>query len=121
MPPLALTGPGGILLLSAYEMGHQPLALASPAAFLREAGFVPRLLDLSTDRLREDWVRAAGMVGISVPMHTALVLGVHAAERVRALNPTCHICFYGVYATLNQAYLLSRPADSVIGGECELP
>ncbi len=121
-----LTEPGGILLLSAYEMGHQPLGLAWPAALLREAGFAPRLLDLSTDRLREDWVRQARLVGISVPMHTALVLGVRAAERVRTLNPACHICFYGLYATLNQAYLLNHDAriplaDSVIGGEVEAP
>lgn len=118
--------PGRILLLSAYELGHQPLGLTLPAALLREAGFAPNVLDLSTDRLREDWVREARLVGISVPMHTALVLGVRAAERVRALHPEAHICFYGLYATLNQGYLLRRDgpgrlADSIIGGECETP
>ncbi|MFI5399674.1 MAG: CUAEP/CCAEP-tail radical SAM (seleno)protein [SAR324 cluster bacterium] len=124
--PARPADPGAILLLSAYELGHQPQGLTLPAALLREAGFAPRLLDLSTDRLREDWVRQARLVGISAPMHTALVLGVRAAERVRALNPDCHICFYGLYATLNQDYLLKRDApaglaDSVIGGECEPP
>jgi len=30
---------GAILLVSCYELGHQPLSLASPLAVLREAGF----------------------------------------------------------------------------------
>src|SRR2546425_767652 len=52
-------------------------------------------------------------------MHTALRLGVAVAERARAVNPTCHIAFYGLYATLNAEYLLSRVADSVLGGEAD--
>jgi radical SAM superfamily enzyme YgiQ (UPF0313 family) len=43
------------------------------------------------------------------------------AERVRAVNPAGHICFFGLYATLNADYLLSHGADSVIGGESETP
>src|SRR3989441_2143126 len=52
-------------------------------------------------------------------MHTALRLGVAVAERARAVNPTCHIAFYCLYATLNAEYLLSRVADSVLGGEAD--
>src|SRR5260370_19612144 len=52
-------------------------------------------------------------------MQTALRLGAGVAERVRALNPAAHICFYGLYATLNAGYLLRRHADAVIGGEYE--
>jgi len=52
-------------------------------------------------------------------MHTALRLGVRIARRARELNPTVHICFYGLYATLNRPYLLRDLADSVIGGEYE--
>ena len=29
----SLRRPGGVLLISCYELGHQPLALASPLAF----------------------------------------------------------------------------------------
>ena len=54
-------------------------------------------------------------------MHTALRLGLRAAEEVRALNPTAHICFYGLYAWLNADYLLSSVADFVIAGEYEAP
>jgi radical SAM superfamily enzyme YgiQ (UPF0313 family) len=38
---------------------------------------------------------------------------------VREINPGCHICFYGLYASLNADYLLASVADSVIGGEYE--
>lgn len=52
-------------------------------------------------------------------MHTALRLGVQAAQQVRALNPQAHICFYGLYAWLNREYLLAGLADSVLAGEVE--
>jgi len=54
-----------------------------------------------------------------VPMHTALRLGVAIGARVREVNPRAHLCFYGLYATLNADYLLAHGVDSVIGGEIE--
>ncbi len=110
-----------ILLLACYEMGHQPLSLAWPAAVLREAGHAVRAVDLSVEALPRESAAAARLVGIAAPMHTALRLGLRAAEEVRALNPTAHICFYGLYAWLNADYLLSTVADSVIAGEYEGP
>ena len=59
----------------------------------------------------------AGLVAISVPMHTALRLGEQIARRVRAINPTAHICLYGLYALLNADYLLQDTIDSAIGGD----
>jgi radical SAM superfamily enzyme YgiQ (UPF0313 family) len=41
------------------------------------------------------------------------------ADRVRAANPTAHICFYGLYAGLNADYLLAHGASSVVAGESE--
>src|SRR5688572_6994262 len=114
-----LKEPGAILLLSCYELGHQPLGLAMTGAFLEQAGFRPRMLDLSLEKLDQPRVQGAQFVGISVPMHTALRLGTQAARRVREMNPGCHICFYGLYASLNAEYLLASVADSVIGGEYE--
>ena len=38
---------GAILLVSCYELGHQPLGLAWPKAFLERAGYAPDSLDLS--------------------------------------------------------------------------
>src|SRR3954451_15746448 len=110
-----------ILLLSTYELGHQPLALARPAAHLIAAGHQVRCQDLAVEPLDEAAVRAARFVGISVPMHTATRLGVRLAERVRALNPAGHVCFYGLYASLHADVLLGGLADSVIGGEFEAP
>jgi radical SAM superfamily enzyme YgiQ (UPF0313 family) len=111
--------PGAILLVSCYELGHQPLNLASPLALLRQAGFAPIAVDTSVETLRGDVIKPARLVAISVPMHTALRLSIPIAERVRRLNPDAHICFYGLYASLNGDYLLRNHADSIIGGEFE--
>ena len=111
--------PGAVLLLSCYELGHQPLGIASPMAFLQQAGFAPAAIDTAVERLDPQAVLAARFVGIAVPMHTALRLGVRAAERVREINPSCHLAFYGLYAHLNADYLLGHVADAVIGGEFE--
>jgi radical SAM superfamily enzyme YgiQ (UPF0313 family) len=118
-PRMRLTQPGAVLLISSYELGHQPLNLASPVAHLKTAGFAPATIDASVEDLDEDRLRDAGLVAISVPMHTALRLGTRVAERVRKVNPDAHICFYGLYATLNADYLLEEHGDSVIGGEYE--
>jgi radical SAM superfamily enzyme YgiQ (UPF0313 family) len=110
-----------VLLLSTYELGHQPLALARPAGHLLAAGHEVACGDLSVEPLDEEKVAWAELIGISVPMHTATRLGVRLAERVRRLNTTAHVCFYGLYASLNADQLLGRYADSVIGGEYETP
>jgi hypothetical protein len=120
-PARDLRAPGGILLISCYEPGHQPIAVASPAAFLTQAGFAPRCLDLAVEKLQGEArgrLARARLVAISSPMHTALSLGLRVAEQVRAQNPTAHLCFYGLYAQLNQK-LLRSVADSVFGPECE--
>lgn len=113
--------PGDLLLISSYELGHQPLSLASPLGFLSRAGYEATGLDAAVERLPEPLLTRARFVGIAVPMHTAMRLGLRVAERVRAVNPAAHLCFYGLYASLNAGYLLQHVADSVIGGEYEQP
>ena len=110
---------GAILLVACYELGHQPLAVAWPAAFLEREGYRPAVMDVSVEPFDAERVRRAKAVLISVPMHTALRLGVTVAERVRAVNPACQVAFFGLYATLNAEYLLAGPADSVLSGEVE--
>jgi radical SAM superfamily enzyme YgiQ (UPF0313 family) len=117
----ALAAPGAVLLLSCYELGHQPLSLASPLALLRQAGFLPIAVDTAVEEVSDRTLGAAGLVAISVPMHTALRLGDRLAARVRAVNPAAHVCFYGLYATLNAGYLLRHGGNSVISGEYEAP
>ena len=108
-----------IALLSCYELGHQPQGLAMPLAFLERAGYQPVVQDLAIERLDDELIRSADFVGISVPMHTALRLGVRVAARVRELSPSVHLCLFGLYAPLNEAYLRASGADSVLGGEYE--
>src|SRR5438874_3574134 len=116
-----LRSPGAILLISCYELGHQPLGVALPLGFLERAGFAPAAMDISVDIFDTAKIEQARFVGISVPMHTALRLGVRVAQRVREINPTAAICFYGLYAALNADYLLEHGGDYCIGGEVETP
>ena len=115
-----MRSPGDILIVACYEMGHQPLAVAWPTAFLERAGYAPAVLDLSVEPLDLEKVRRARLVAISVPMHTALRLGVRVAARARELNPAAQLVFYGLYAALNADYLLREAhATAVIAGELE--
>ncbi len=116
-----MRAPGEILLVACYELGHQPLAVAWPAAFLERQGYRPATMDVSVEPFDAEKVARARVVAISVPMHTALRLGVALGERVRAVNPGCHLSFYGLYASLNADHLFAHGADSVIGGESEVP
>ena len=50
----ALKDPGAILLVSCYELGHQPLGLASPLGFLERAGFTQEVLDIAVERFDRD-------------------------------------------------------------------
>src|SRR4051812_24650180 len=68
-----------VLLVSTYELGHQPLHVASPAAALRRAGHEVRCLDLSVERWDTRALEWAQAVGFSVPMHTAMRLAMRAA------------------------------------------
>src|SRR5438552_11501057 len=110
---------GDILLVACYELGDPPLAVAWPAAFLERHGYAPGVMDVSVAPFDPAKVASARLVAISVPMHTALRLGVGIAERVRKVNPRAHVCFYGLYAALNADWLLATCADSVLAGELE--
>lgn len=112
---------GSILLVSCYELGHQPHAVALPMAFLEREGISAECLDVSVEGMDVEKLSEARLCAISVPMHTALRLGARVARKVREINPDCHICFYGYYAHLNAPYLLQEFADSCMSGEFEKP
>lgn len=59
------------VLISTYELGRQPFGLASPAAWLRQAGVTVDCQDLSQGRLYEPDIVDADLVAFYVPMHTA--------------------------------------------------
>ena len=108
-----------VLLVSTYELGHQPFGLASPAAWLAERGHEVACADLSVECLDADTVREAELVAFYLPMHTATRLASKVLEKVRALNPAAHIACYGLYAPLNESYLRSIGARTILGGEFE--
>ncbi len=108
-----------VVLISTYELGHQPFGLASPTRWLRELGAHVRCLDLAVEDFDEQAVRDADLVAFYVPMHTATRLAAGLAERVSKLNPAAHLCFYGLYAPVNEAYLREMGADTILGGEFE--
>lgn len=110
---------GDILLIACYEMGHQPLSLALPLAFLRRAGFDPVAVDTSVESLADADIMRARLVAIAIPMHTATRLGVQVAERIRRVNPQAPIAFCGLYAHLNAELLLPTMGDLVLSGEYE--
>jgi radical SAM superfamily enzyme YgiQ (UPF0313 family) len=111
--------PVNVLLLSTYELGHQPFGLASPKKWLEQEGAVVRCVDLAVENLPDDYVRAADLVACYVPMHTATRLAVPVARRVRKLNPAAHLCFYGLYAPMNADFLRSIGGSTILGGEFE--
>jgi hypothetical protein len=108
-----------VVLISTYELGRQPFGLASPAAWLRELSAEVTCLDLSREPLAEEAVRAADVIAFYVPMHTATRLAVALLPAVREMNPRAHLCFYGLYAPVNENYLRGLGVDTILGGEFE--
>ena len=113
---------GRLLLVSCYELGHQPLGVASAARFLARAGFAPSSLDLAVEPL-DDAARArlaaARLVAISVPMHTALRLGLRVAARVRAREPGRPRLLLRAVRDAERARSSPRRRTPCSGGDCE--
>lgn len=107
------------LLISTYELGHQPFGLASPAAWLRREGVEVQAVDVAKDRVSDDAIRGANLIAFHLPMHTATRLAAPIVRKARAVNPSARICAYGLYAPLNTEWLQSLGVDDVLGGEFE--
>ena len=70
--------------------------------------------------LDEEAIRAAGLIAVYLPMHTATRLASIVVPRIRALNALAHLCFYGLYAPLNEAFLRTELGGGTgLGGEFE--
>jgi radical SAM superfamily enzyme YgiQ (UPF0313 family) len=108
-----------VLLISTYDMGRQPFGLASPAAWLREAGIQVSCADLSRDRLSEEAARSADLIAFFLPMHTATRLAIPVIDRVRSINPGARLCAYGLYAPLNAPLLREHGVGDILSGEFE--
>jgi len=108
-----------VLLISTYELGRQPFGLASPAAWLREAGFRVGTVDVAVERLDPAELRQADLVCFYLPMHTATRIAVPLVDRVREIRPQAHLCAFGLYAPVNRDLLGRHGVETVIGGEFE--
>jgi radical SAM superfamily enzyme YgiQ (UPF0313 family) len=107
------------LLVSTYDLGRQPLGLASPAASLRQAGVEVACVDTSRDTLEDETIASAAFVAFYLPMHTATRLAAPLIERVRAANPAATLAAYGLYAPLNRQWLHERGVAHVLGPDAE--
>ncbi len=106
-----------VLLLSTYELGHQPLGIAGPAAVLGRAGHEVRGRDLSVETVQHDDVEWADAVLCSVPMHTALRLALAVLGSVRDARPGLPVALHGLYAAVGAPAL--EPGDLAVAGESD--
>lgn len=107
------------LLISPYELGRQPFALAEPAAWLKHDGWQVTLTDLSQQKLDAATLAGADLVGVYLGMHTATRIAVGALPRIRELAPNAHLAAYGLYAPMNAPLLASLGVHTILGGEAE--
>lgn len=84
-----------VVLVSTYELGHQPVHLAVPAGELRRRGHDVVCVDLAIDDWSPAVLDGADRLAVSVPMHTASRLANELLASVPASLPTCA---YGLYA-----------------------
>lgn len=108
-----------VVLISTYELGHQPFGLASPAAWLRGDGFDVVTCDISVEPLPRPSVLEADLVAFYVPMHTAARLAVQLTARIQSLNPGAALAYFGLYAPMNESLFRRLGASAVLGGEFE--
>ena len=108
-----------VLIVSTYELGHQPVHAASPAAALQAAGHEVRALDLAVEMWEPNALDGIDALAFSVPMHTAMRIAVRAAQEARRTHPSIPICFYGLYGEMAPALVPSHPLDHALAGEYE--
>jgi radical SAM superfamily enzyme YgiQ (UPF0313 family) len=107
------------VLVSTYDLGHQPFGLASPAAWLRREGLIVDCFDLSKQKLDDAAIAQADLIAFHLPMHTATRMAAPVIERCRLRAPAARLCAYGLYAPLNEAWLRSLGVHDVLGAEFE--
>ena len=56
--PVSLRRPGAVLLISCYELGHQPVGVAQPMGFLEQADYAPAALDISVEEFDAERTQA---------------------------------------------------------------
>lgn len=109
-----------VILISTYDMGRQPFALASAAAWLRtQTGTRVDCLDLDIEPMQKRLLDAADLIAFYLPMHTAARLALPLLAEVKSINPTARVCCFGLYAQLNGETLRGLGVDYVLGNNFE--
>jgi radical SAM superfamily enzyme YgiQ (UPF0313 family) len=108
-----------VVLISTYDLGHQPFGLASPAAWLQARGHAVATIDLAVSSLPIEAIAEADVVAFHLPMHTAARLAAPVVPQIRRVNPAARLVAYGLYAPLNAGYLRDLGIPVAIGGEYE--
>jgi radical SAM superfamily enzyme YgiQ (UPF0313 family) len=103
-----------VLVVSCYELGHQPLSVAAHAAHLQSRGHDVRCVDLSVEPLDPALIDWPDRVAISVPMHTAMRIAREAVSVIRARRSDVPIACFGLYGPF-----MEDVADRILGGETE--
>lgn len=108
-----------IVLISPYDLGRQPFALAEPAAIFTNAHYEVECLDLSQHKLTTEKLAPASIVFIYLSMLTATRIAVEAMPRIQQMAPRARIAVFGWYAPVNEEFLRELGVDAVFGGESE--
>jgi radical SAM superfamily enzyme YgiQ (UPF0313 family) len=108
-----------VLIVSAYELGRQPIPVATAASIFRRANCDVSVLDLATSPNDFD-LRSVDVLVISCSMHTASRLGLEFARGAKLFNPEMRVVGFGLYASLlAQDEYSNNEIDYWIGGEFE--
>jgi len=107
-----------VLLISTYDLGRQPLGLASPAAWLRNEGIAVDCVDTSRDTLTDGQIAGAALIAFYLPMHTATRLAAPLIARASRVNASARLAAYGLYAPLNASWLGGQGV-TVLGPDAE--
>jgi radical SAM superfamily enzyme YgiQ (UPF0313 family) len=108
-----------VVLISTYELGHQPFGLTSAAAWLKREGADVSCQDAAVQHLDKAVLVDAYLIGYFVPMHTATRIAAQFIPTIKAHNPRAHVVCFGLYAPMNEAYLRKLGVDTILGGEFE--
>ncbi len=108
-----------VVLVSPYEIGRQPFALAEPAAWLKGDGFNVECIDLANQPFNESQFSGARLIAIHLIMHAGARLAADIIPHIVSTFPNASVCVYGLYAPVNDAYFRALGCEFVFGGESE--
>ncbi len=108
-----------VALVSTFEAGMQPLALATATAYLKRSGIDCVPYDAFQLNVSARDLSAYQLVVFSVPGFESLEGATTLAAELRKVYPTTTLGFVGTYAALNATALLEKYADWIILGDFE--